>query len=292
MVGHLWAVLASLVLCFSPAWALQPGGEVVIGWPTGVPGAAIEQTVVDYLGGSPTASAGKAESFTGDGRPVLALVIDDFGPNLSVAQQIFALKGIEQLTPSILPGYQASGPIAQIVQNRGLCHLIHLPMQALVDRQGSREYLIGTDTPRDKIFTVLRDMKARFPAAYGVNNHRGSKATSDQRVMDDFTDALSELQWPYLDSRTIAVSVGYKTARAKGLACAQNNVFIDGKTDLAWHKVQFAKAIAKAKKSGGAVAICHARSTTLPFLRWVLANPPKDVQLVTLQQYIQVKEQK
>ena len=267
--------------------ALEPGGLVVIGWPQEVPQTLGDQ-VVEFLTATPTAPVEpkKAEpEQPRDPRPMLAIVIDDYGPNMQVASEIFALgEGIQHFTHALMPGYRATGPIAQVLQNRGLCHIVHLPMQAIVDKEGSKEYLIGLDTPSSKIDALVRDLRARFPAAWGVNNHRGSKATADPRVMTDFMTVMSKLGWNFLDSRTSSKSVAVAKAKELGVTALTNTGFIDGKTNTAYHKEQFQRALQRAKRKGSAIVICHARSTTLPFLRWVVNNPPKDVRLVTLEE--------
>lgn len=286
------------VLCCVALFALTaqaqgryvPGGEIVLRpaefYPDETPEQAqrLDALTVDFLSGQPTVFQQSPAKQEPDDRPMVALVIDDFGPSLAVGRQILSLEGAERFTPSVLPGYQATGPLVQILQSRNFVYLIHFPMQALADPDGSKAYLVGRDTPDEEIGRLVGEMKSRFPLAWGLNNHRGSRATSDKRVMKTLVQALKKNNLAFLDSRTSPKSVAAVESRAAGLPTLENQVFIDNRTDGASMKKQFVRALSLAQKQGYVVAICHARSTTVPFLRWLVDNPPKDVQFVTLRQ--------
>lgn len=213
-------------------------------------------------------------------RPRLALVIDDFGYNYSMAERIAHLK--LRATWAIIPGTPHSVKIAEYAAEQRQPFLLHVPMQAMGDPNGGRNYVIGIDVPEKKMAEYLASLRKDFPQAIGINNHRGSKATSDAPTMRRFMKALSVTGWGFLDSRTSGKTIAKKVALEYRIPVAQNKVFIDGTTDLSTMKAQFNAALRLARKHGNAVAICHAREKTLPFLVYLSTLDLKPVELVTV----------
>jgi polysaccharide deacetylase 2 family uncharacterized protein YibQ len=93
------------------------------------------------------------------------------------------------------------------------------------------------DNPgKSAIYTSLNDdeIKARvvhfceeLPNAVGINNHMGSKATSDKRTMDAVCSVLSEKGMFFIDSFTIASSVVSQAAKDAGIPSYRRHVFLD-----------------------------------------------------------------
>ncbi|MGI6075256.1 MAG: divergent polysaccharide deacetylase family protein [Pyramidobacter sp.] len=211
--------------------------------------------------------------------PLIALVIDDMGYNFEMAEEIDAL-GVSA-TWAVIPGTPQCDKIITFAQKRGQPFILHVPMQAISDADGSG-YAVGVDTDEKKISAYLGELYKKYPQALGVNNHRGSRATSDRKTMQHFMKAMSSRRWGFLDSRTIGKSVAYQTAVGYDIPAARNNAFIDGSPDLEIMKAQFSKALRHARKRGTAVAICHARKTTLPFLEYLVHADIKPVAFATL----------
>ncbi len=210
----------------------------------------------------------------------LALVIDDFGYNLKMAQKILRLK--IPATWAIIPGTPHDREIASLAAEHEQPFLLHVPMQAMSDTTGRPGYAVGVDTPEEKIAAYLQALREKYPDAIGVNNHRGSKATSDAATMRRFMKEFASTGWGFLDSRTIAKTIAKKVALEYDIPVVQNSVFIDGTSDLPTMKKQFSAALRAAKKRGSAVAICHAREKTLPFLVYLSENSFAPVDLVTV----------
>lgn len=231
--------------------------------------AQLQRAVPSKKGNAPTPS-----------RPCLALVIDDFGYNYGMAERIAQLK--LRATWAIIPGTPHSLKIAEYAVRRGQPFLLHVPMQAIGDPNGGRNYVIGVDVPEEKMTEYLASLQKDFPHAIGINNHRGSKATSDAPTMRRFMKALSVTRWGFLDSRTSGRTVAEKTARNYHIPTAQNKVFIDGTPDLPTMKARFNAALHLARKNGNVVAICHAREKTLPFLAYLSTLDLNPVELVTV----------
>jgi polysaccharide deacetylase 2 family uncharacterized protein YibQ len=135
------------------------------------------------------------------------------------------------------------------------------------------ETVSGTDPGRGKVTTAMTDAQIgaqvaedldRVPLAQGVNNHEGSKASADRRVMDDVVRAIAARgDLFFIDSRTSASSVGEAAAREAGLASASRAVFLDNVDDVAAVETQLRAAADIAIARGSAIAIGHPRAATL-----------------------------
>lgn len=228
---------------------------------------------------APVGSGGETEPKEDKDGPKLALVIDDFGYNSDIAESILKLD--LRATWAIIPTAPRCEKIAALAVERGQPFLLHVPMQALIDSDGGRGYMIGVDTPKEKIVSCVAALRRRFPKAVGVNNHRGSKATAHKPTMQAFMQAMAKTNWGFIDSRTTAKTVAEQTAREYHVPVARNDAFIDGTEDLPTMKRQLTKALKAAKKRGFAVAICHARVKTLPFLEYLSKLDISPVRLVS-----------
>src|SRR5262249_54101595 len=106
------------------------------------------------------------------------------------------------------------------------------------------------------------------PAADGVNNHQGSGATADQKLMNDLMRVLKDEGVFYVDSRTTAATVAFDAAKREGVPAAFRNVpFLDDRKEKEAVKQQLRLAIAGARQKGEALAIGHPRPETLAALR-------------------------
>jgi hypothetical protein len=144
--------------------------------------------------------------------------------------------------------------------------MLHLPM----------ETLSGLNPGPGKVTTAMSDAQivaqvqsdlAEVPLARGVNNHEGSKASADPRVMRAVIGVLAEHKLFFIDSKTNAASVGEDTARQMGVPTAARDVFLDNRADVAYSEAQLSAAAAIAQRTGSAIAIGHPRPTTLAAVR-------------------------
>jgi uncharacterized protein len=197
--------------------------------------------------------------------PKLALIIDDCGQWVDIERGYIALP--VPLTLSVLPHVHAGAEIAQEAHDAGKGVMLHLPMEPLSGiYPGPGE--IKTSMTDAQVAAQVQDDLAQVPLAQGVNNHEGSKASADPRVMRDVMQALAEHgDLFFIDSRTNAASVGAQEARAAGIPTASRDVFLDNKEDVAYSEAQLREAAAIAQRTGSAIAIGHPRATTLQAVR-------------------------
>jgi len=197
-------------------------------------------------------------------RPRLAVIIDDVGLDLAVADRLMALDA--PVTLSILPYADAAPQLAQQARARGLEVFLHLPMEP-VGLEDPGPYALTGMLDDDAMAARLRWAFDRVPGAVGFNNHMGSRMTSDPSVMDRL---FSAREWAprmmFVDSVTHARSHAAEAAGQAGLIAHRRDVFLDHVTDEASVRTQMNRALALALQNGQAIAIGHPRPETLRVL--------------------------
>jgi hypothetical protein len=128
----------------------------------------------------------------------------------------------------------------------------------------------------DAIAAQVRDDLDSVPLAAGVNNHEGSRATADDRVMRAVVAVLAQRRVFFIDSRTSTATVGERDASAAGVPTARRDVFLDDVADVDATEAQLRRAAELALARGSAIAIGHPRPTTLAALTALLPELAKD----------------
>ena len=106
-----------------------------------------------------------------------------------------------------------------------------------------------------------------MPLAIGVNNHMGSKATEDGRLMSIILSRLKGKHLFFVDSLVTNHSVCRDLAKKLGVDFAQRDVFLDNKNTREDIERQFAQLARKAQRKGYAIAIGHDRPLTWQILK-------------------------
>jgi len=123
-----------------------------------------------------------------------------------------------------------------------------------------------------EIAAILDSDLDSVPGAVGVNNHMGSAATADPRVMHAVARVLSRRGLFFVDSRTTDATVAERTAEEESVPSARRRVFLDDVATEAAVRAQLDEAVAKAKAEGSAIAIGHPYPATLEVLEKELPN--------------------
>jgi polysaccharide deacetylase 2 family uncharacterized protein YibQ len=218
------------------------------------------------------------------GAPRLAIIIDDCGQWPDTEHGFIALPAA--LTLSVLPHVRYSTQIAHDADAAGKGVMLHLPMEPLsgADPGPGRITVAMSD---DAITAQVRDDLASVPLAAGVNNHEGSRATADDRVMRAVASVLAERRLFFIDSRTGGTSVAERDAGAAGIPTAGRDVFLDNVADVGATEAQLRRAAQLAKTRGSAIAIGHPRPTTLIAVRTLLPEFERDgIQLVLVRDLV------
>ena len=197
----------------------------------------------------------------------LALIIDDCGQWLDTERGFIALPA--PITLSVLPHVRYGDTIAHAAAAAGKGVMLHLPMEPRSGvYPGPGEIKVTMNDAA--IAAQVRDDLASVPLAEGVNNHEGSRATSDDRVMRDVAAVIAEHKLFFVDSRTSAATVAERDASAAGIPTARRDVFLDDVAEVDATEAELRRAAALAKANGSAIAIGHPRPTTLIAVRTLL----------------------
>lgn len=228
------------------------------------------------------------------GETYIALVLDDCGSSLALAEKVQSLD--LPLTWAIIPHLKFSGDTAALLRKSDTPFLVHVPMQALVDPDGKAgekgPYYIGAGMTEEEAGRALIPLIESLPGAYGINNHRGSKATADETTMRGVMKTLASRELFFLDSNTSPKTVAYKVATDLGLSTAKNGHFLDNESDREKIAVEFERAVKISRQKGSVVAICHLRPETIVFLENLTKQDlrAKGIRLVTLPQLMELQK--
>ena len=80
---------------------------------------------------------------------------------------------------------------------------------------------------REEIREVLESGISSVPGIVGINNHMGSRATTDPRVMETVLDIIGEKGLFFIDSRTTPETIALELARELEIPSASRDVFLD-----------------------------------------------------------------
>ena len=237
----------------------KPGATPAKSTTAGPPATQADSTVAT-ANNSPTGNSSPVKHITvkpgAPGR--LAIIIDDCG--YSIASLDVLAKINSPLTFSVIP-YLASSKAAIAKANAsGKQIMLHLPMQS-AGGASAEKITIMTSMNDGEIEKITRNAIAATPGAVGVNNHQGSKATADSRVMRAVMTVVANNGLFFVDSMTNPASVACDVAREYGVATAENEIFLDNSDSVSYIKERISKAIDMARNQT-IIAIGHSRPNT------------------------------
>ncbi len=225
-----------------------------------------------------TPAAGKAAP----GSALAALVIDDLGNELAPAERIAGWK--QPVAGAVLPGVAFSAAAARALARGGKEVLLHLPMEpAGYPKVRPGPGVILRAQSDEEIVRILDADLATVPGAVGVNNHMGSVATADPRVMRIVAGVLAARGLFFLDSRTTEATVAERTAEEASVPAISRRVFLDDVETAPAIRKQLAELVRRARAEGSAVAIGHPYAVTLAVLEEEMPGlEEQGVRLVTV----------
>tara|TARA_B100001057_G_scaffold246629_1_gene246934 strand:+ start:22235 stop:23254 length:1020 start_codon:yes stop_codon:yes gene_type:complete len=217
----------------------------------------------------------------------IAIVLDDMGLNKNIANEVFELGG--PLTLSYLS--YAPNLIEQttIASSKGHELMLHLPMEPLGDQDPGPGALL-VDMKNMELNQRLNLALEKFPNFIGINNHMGSRFTSNSKLMEFLISSLKKRGYLFLDSVTTSGSVALKMGRRLSAPVVARDIFLDDVDSEKEVKLRLAQTELIAKKTGTAIAIGHPRKATLRVLKdWMHDLQQKKIQLVPLSAIAQIR---
>lgn len=194
-------------------------------------------------------------------KPKLAIIIDD----VSTSSQVRSIKSLHiPITMSFLPPSPARPNSAKLAAKEGF-YMVHLPMEA---EHFSKEepYTLHVKDTQQEIMQRVYEIKELFPKVTYINNHTGSKFTSNEIAMNRLFFALKKQGVHFVDSRTTAKTQAPKVSKNYGIEYVARDVFLDHHMEEEYVKEQIKKAVKFAQEHGKAIAIGHPHKNTLQAL--------------------------
>ena len=204
----------------------------------------------------------------------IALVLDDFGyRSKRLTEQFCAIP--QSITLSVFPNLKTSLETMDLARQSGHEAMIHLPMEPHEDRNDLGDGMIMVSHSDDEIRTITRRAIQSMSGAVGVNNHMGSKATEDRRVMEVVLGEIRRAGLFFVDSRTSSRSIAYQVAGEMKVPRTKTTMFIDNEDVPEAIEERLLELAERAVHNGYAVGIGHGRSNTLYTLQRVLPRLEK-----------------
>ena len=211
--------------------------------------------------------------------PYVVIIIDDIGYNSKIVDQFLSL-GLP-LTFSVLPFSPQQKRVIKKLHDKKCEIMLHLPMEPVeypkIDPGPGA--LLTTMAP-EELTTHLYEALDAIPQAVGVNNHMGSKITTNAKQMYQILSILKQRGLFFIDSRTANKTVSRDLARTLKLPYAQRTVFLDNQLIPAKIKKQLMQLVQLAKKRGVAIGIGHPHDETFQVLAKELPHLKKEIRIV------------
>ncbi len=186
----------------------------------------------------------------------IVIIIDDFGNHGDGTEEMLSL-GIP-ITAAVMPFMPHSLADAEAAHKANLEVILHLAMEP---NSGKKEWLgprgVTCDLDSEDVKCIVEDALVDVKYAVGINNHMGSKATQDKRIMKAILEKAKDNDLFFVDSKTSPRSVASEIAEELGVPCFSRDVFLDGTKDVNHIKKQVLKLGDIALKKGHAIGIGH-----------------------------------
>ena len=200
--------------------------------------------------------------------PKIAIVIDDAGVDKKRTSSV-----IQLLPPLTIAFLTYASELKKQVRNAkkaGHEIIVHMAMEPESVNIDPGPNVLLTKSDSKEILDQLRWGLNRFDGYVGINNHMGSRFTSDPNGMGVVMRELKRRGLLFLDSRTSKNTVGASIALAYDVPYTQRDFFLDNDASMRAINLQLKKIESFANKNGYAVAIGHPKDTTLRALsKWL-----------------------
>ncbi|WP_426249476.1 divergent polysaccharide deacetylase family protein [Paenibacillus pabuli] len=192
----------------------------------------------------------------------MAIIIDDAGNDMKGTAEILATP--VKLTLAVMPFLPTTKKDAIAAHEKGMDVIVHMPMEP---NKGRPEWLgpgaITSKLTDEEVRARVEKAIDEVPYAVGMNNHMGSKITSDKRIMSIVLDVCQERGLFFVDSRTNFRSVVGEMAVTKNMPPVGNDIFLDDHNSKQHIRKQMDLAAKRALDKDVCVVIGHVGHTGL-----------------------------
>ena len=186
----------------------------------------------------------------------MVIIIDDLGNGMKGTDEMLNMP--TTISVAIMPFLPTTKRDAELAHQKGIDVLVHMPMEP---RKGKKEWLgpgaITTDLSDEEIRKRVNAAIDDVPYAVAMNNHMGSKVTSDRRIMSIVLDVCKERGLFFVDSKTDPHSVVAELAAERGMPPVENDIFLDDQYTISHISRQMRLAEEKLKQQDICVTIGH-----------------------------------
>lgn len=196
-------------------------------------------------------------------KPKIVFVIDDIG-YIDDFQNLLLPLG-NKVTYSILPDLEFSRYFDSLSLKTGADVILHLPLQAQ-NGTDPGPGLIKSGMSDKEVLSIIDHDLASTPHFLGANNHMGSSASMDRRLMRVILSEFKRRGKFFLDSYTTKDSLIVDVAQELGVAVHRRDIFLDNEDNQKHIRFQIKLLADMAYAKGYAIAIGHYRYNTLKVL--------------------------
>jgi polysaccharide deacetylase 2 family uncharacterized protein YibQ len=192
----------------------------------------------------------------------IAIVIDDLGIDKKHSAAIVGMDNFK-MTLAFLPYAQHIDGLLEQGKANGHEVIVHMPMQPQSDTIDPGPVVLKVGMTAEQLMDNLDKGLGAFDGYVGINNHMGSKFTSDPVGMDFLMRELKKRDLYFLDSVTSAATQGEKMAKRHGVTYLRRNVFLDHEETDKFVNKALDKCARVAAKTGVCIAIGHPKDVTI-----------------------------
>ena len=214
-------------------------------------------------------------------KPKIAIVLDDMGIDQQRSYLATQLKG--PLTLSYLTYARDLSKQTNQARQAGHELMLHVPMEPANPNIDPGPNVLLSGVSKNETIATLNWGLNQFSSFVGINNHMGSRFTSDLEGMRTVMQELKKRELIFLDSVTSGSTKGQIAANQIGVPFIARNIFLDHIDDINEIKARLNAVKKLAKTQGYAVAIGHPRDSTIKALKpWLAQIENENFQLVPI----------
>ena len=217
--------------------------------------------------------------------PRVAIVFEHAGASLAELQPIYAMR--RPFALGIFPHMRYSAQIAREAPAHGLVPMLHLPMESRNPADlGPVTGIVWVRMSDAEIGRTVEDDLASVPGVVGVDNHGGSRAITDARVMRAVLAVVKSHGLWFEENRNDPRSFAAAVARRLGLRTVQVTAYLDTSPSPRAIDAALRDLIAAARRRGWAVGVGHIATGTPQAVRRLLPEFDRaGVEIVPLTQF-------